>query len=64
MIIAVNDLQRALPALDLRRVQLAKVQDLTLDDAPAMHAQALAHRLVDVVFSVFVADTSFEEHAR
>jgi hypothetical protein len=91
-VIAINDLQRALPALDLRRVELthppppggfalraacgqsisaprqgprfAEMKHLALDHAPTVDAQALAHRVVDVVFAVFVPDTSFEEHAR
>ncbi|MBN9692726.1 MAG: hypothetical protein J0M24_20960 [Verrucomicrobia bacterium] len=63
-VIPINDLQRPLPTLDLRRVQLAQVQHLPLDDAPAMDPQALAERVVDVVLAVFVPDTSFEEHAR
>jgi hypothetical protein len=64
MVVAINDLQRALPALDLRRVEFAKMRHLALDHAPAVDAQALAHRAVDVVLAIFVPDTSFEEHAR
>jgi hypothetical protein len=53
-----------LPALDLRGVEFAEVEHLPLDGAPAMHAEAFAHRVVNMLFAVFVADTSFEEHAR
>ena len=61
--IPINDLQRVLPALHLRRVEFAKVKHLALDDATTMHTEALAHRVVNVIFAIFASDTSFEEHA-
>ena len=60
--VLVQDLERVLPRIKLRRVQLAQVQELALHGAPTVYPQTLADRIVTVAFAVFVADAAFEEH--
>ena len=47
----------------LAGVQFAQMQDLPLDGAPGVHAQTLAHRVVDMLFAVLAPDSLLEEHA-
>ena len=51
-----------LPRIVLVRVQLAQMQKLALDRASAMHAQALADRVIRVVLAVFASGAPLEEH--
>ena len=62
-VVLMDDVDGVLPALDLRGVEFAQVQDLALNGASAMHAQTFAHRVVNMLFAVFATDASFEEHA-
>ncbi|HUG11236.1 MAG TPA: hypothetical protein VMM36_09495 [Opitutaceae bacterium] len=60
--ILVEHIERVLPGIVLGRVQFAQVQKLSLHGAAAMHAQTLAHRIVDVLLAVFLPRASLQEH--
>lgn len=62
-VVFVDDINGVLPALFLAGVEFAEMEDLALDGAPVVNAQAFAHRVIDMVFAVYVADTSFQKHA-
>lgn len=60
--ILVQRLERVLPRIVLRGVEVAQVQQLALHRAPAVHPQALANRILDVLLAVFKPRTSLQEH--
>jgi hypothetical protein len=60
--VLVQHVERVLPGVELCGVEFAKVQNLALDDSPAVYPQAFADRIISVALAVFVADAAFEEH--
>jgi hypothetical protein len=62
-VVLVDEVQRVLPTAFLTRVEFAQVQDLALDGAPAVHPQAFAHRIVDMLLAVLAPDASLQKHA-
>ena len=62
-VVLADDIQRVPPTALLAGAEFAQVQDLALDRAPAVHPQAFAHRIVDMLLAVLAPDPLLQEHA-